>query len=81
LPKLLREHPHLQEFYGTVEWSSTAVFNHYLGWFSGKVTDVHRVAPKEMAGLVVRIAKNGENDVMEKANMAFKEANYKLALK
>ncbi len=28
-------HPFLQEFYGTVEWSSRAIFHHYAGWFTG----------------------------------------------
>ena len=38
LPPYLTEHPFLQEFYGTVEWSIKAVFANYMGWFSGKVT-------------------------------------------
>ena len=37
LPPYLAEHPFLQEFYGTVEWSIKAVFANYMGWFSGKV--------------------------------------------
>ena len=37
LPPYLANHPFLQEFYGTVEWSIKAVFANYMGWFSGKV--------------------------------------------
>ena len=36
LPKHLEKHPFLQEFYGTVEWAVRAIFEHYMGWFSGK---------------------------------------------
>ena len=40
LPPYLAEHPFLQEFYGTVEWSIKAVFANYMGWFSGKVNKI-----------------------------------------
>ena len=35
LPPHLRDHDYLIEYYGTVEWSVRAVFNGYMGWFSG----------------------------------------------
>ena len=41
LPPQLAKHPFLQEFYGTVEWCSKAVFSHYLGCFSGKASFLH----------------------------------------
>ena len=41
LPPHLADHPFLQEFYGTVEWSVKAVFSHYMGWFSGKASELH----------------------------------------
>ena len=37
LPPALKEHPYLQEHYGTLEWSVKGVFNGYIGWFSGRV--------------------------------------------
>ena len=46
LPPHLQEHPYLQEFYGTVEWSSKAVFSQYMGWFSGSVAELHPLSPK-----------------------------------
>ena len=36
LPPYLAEHPFLQEFYGTVEWSVKGVFCNYIGWYNGK---------------------------------------------
>ena len=35
MPKRLKDHPYLQEFYGTFDWSIRGIFNSYLGWFSG----------------------------------------------
>ena len=46
LPPHLKEHPFLQEFYGTVEWSSKAIFHQYMGWFSGSATELHPLPPK-----------------------------------
>ena len=46
LPLHLQDHPYLQEFYGTVEWSSKAVFSQYMGWFSGSVAELHPLSPK-----------------------------------
>lgn len=46
LPPHLREDPYLQEFYGTVEWSSKAVFGQYMGWFSGNASELHPLPPK-----------------------------------
>ncbi|CAF1690678.1 unnamed protein product, partial [Adineta ricciae] len=49
LPKKLNQHPYLQQFYGTVQWTIRAVFDRYLGWFSGKTSDLHKDAPKTHA--------------------------------
>ncbi len=38
LPKHLANHPYLQEFYGTVEWSVRSIFTGYMGWFDGNST-------------------------------------------
>lgn len=47
LPAHLASHPTLQEFHGTVEWASRAVFDHYMGWFSGDPVELHPLAPKD----------------------------------
>ena len=77
LPSTMRDHPYLQEFYGTVEWSSKEVFNHYMGWFGGKITYVHKVPPGPYADLMIRLAKNGETEILEKAKMAFDDEDFK----
>ena len=40
LPETIVSSPFLQEFYGTVRWSVRSIFNGYLGWFSGNITDL-----------------------------------------
>jgi alkyl sulfatase BDS1-like metallo-beta-lactamase superfamily hydrolase len=53
LPSSLASHPHLGEFYGTVEWSSKAVYQQYVGWFSGDVAEVLPLTPSERAQSLV----------------------------
>ena len=40
MPRRLKDHPHLQEFYGTIDWSVRGIFHSYLGWFSGDAADL-----------------------------------------
>ena len=35
LPSHVAKHPHLQELYGTVEWSVKGTYAGYIGWFDG----------------------------------------------
>ena len=36
-----------QPLYGTPEWSSRAVYDAYVGWFSGNVEELFPLAPDE----------------------------------
>ncbi len=49
LPPHLRDHPFLQEFYGTVEWSVRSIFTGYLGWFDGDGATLSPAPPDERA--------------------------------
>jgi len=49
LPKHLADHPWLIEHYGTVAWSVRAVFNGYIGWFSGQGDELEPLAPTDRA--------------------------------
>ena len=40
LPSAVAASPYLQEFYGTVRWSVKSIFNGYLGWFSGNISEL-----------------------------------------
>ena len=55
LPPHLAKNPHLQEFYGTLEWSAKAIATAYLGWFGGRPEDLHPLALTEKAKYMSRL--------------------------
>ncbi|UJR07383.1 hypothetical protein I4U23_011669 [Adineta vaga] len=79
LPTNLKQHPYLQEFYGTVNWSIRAIFDRYLGWFSGKTSDLNVDSPKIHAENLIQFG-GGAEQVFEKAQSAFREEKYQWAL-
>ena len=44
------------EFYGTVEWSVKGVFCNYMGWFSGKASELHPMERLEQSKALVELA-------------------------
>ncbi len=60
LPPHLAEHPYLQEFYGTVEWSVRSVFAGYLGWFDGDGATLEPASPGARAQGYVDLAGGAE---------------------
>ncbi|UCH22499.1 MAG: MBL fold metallo-hydrolase [Deltaproteobacteria bacterium] len=79
LPDHLARLPYLQEYYGTVEWSVRAIFNGYLGWFSGNATDLYPLSPQERAKRMVGLA-GGEEFLLERTRQAVKSKDYQWAL-
>ncbi|XP_074640804.1 linear primary-alkylsulfatase-like [Tubulanus polymorphus] len=79
LPKRLKNHPFLIEYYGTVAWSVRGVFNMYLGWFSGNPVDLHPYDPKEKARHMVKLA-DGVDNLLRKGQTALEEGDYQFAL-
>ena len=63
LPEELRTHPFLQEFYGTVEFTVRAVFNHYLGWFGGDPAQL-RPLPGSVRGERLLKLAGGESQLL-----------------
>ena len=49
LPEHLANHRYLREHYGTISWSARAIFEGYLGWFSGNPSDLNSLAPSARA--------------------------------
>lgn len=49
LPDHLKCDPFLQEYYGMVEWSVKSIFSGYLGWFSGRASELFPLSEKEEA--------------------------------
>ncbi|MEM7118429.1 MAG: alkyl sulfatase dimerization domain-containing protein [Chloroflexota bacterium] len=60
LPPHLAASPFLREHYGTVEWSVRAIFDGYLGFFSGAARDLHPLPPAEKAAQMVQLAGGAE---------------------
>ena len=62
-PKELFKNPFLLEYYGTIEWSVRPIYMKSMGWFSGKIDDLHPCS-KEMRskGLVELIRFVGKYD-------------------
>eukprot|EP00922_Rhytidocystis_sp_ex-Travisia-forbesii_P023773 GHVS01034879.1.p1 GENE.GHVS01034879.1~~GHVS01034879.1.p1 ORF type:complete len:774 (+),score=167.94 GHVS01034879.1:123-2324(+) len=64
LPPRLRQHPYLQEHYGTVAWSVRAIFTQYVGWFSGNAEDLHPLSTMEKAEALDRLA-GGHDELVD----------------
>ena len=69
LPDHLKNKDYLQPFYGHVEWGVRSVFNFYLGWFDGNPTNLFRLAPKEEAERMVKLA-GGRDKLLASAKAA-----------
>ncbi|XP_062574263.1 linear primary-alkylsulfatase-like [Saccostrea cucullata] len=78
LPKNLKEHPYLQEFYGTTEWSVRTVFTSYLGWFSGDAVDLSPLSKTEKADRMIKLV--GVNKLLEQAREALRTKDFQWAL-
>lgn len=78
LPVNLKQHPYLQEFYGTTEWSVKTVFTSYLGWFSGDAMDLSPLSKKEKADRMVKLV--GVSKLLEQAREAQRDKDFQWAL-
>lgn len=79
LPPALANHPFLQEFYGTVEWSVKGVFNQYMGWFSGKATELHPMERLAHSKAMVDLA-GGAEKMCEKMKDAYLDEQFQWSL-
>ncbi len=79
LPPHLARLPYLHEYYGTVAWSVRAIFNGYLGWFSGNATDLFELPPKERAKRFASLV-GGEAALLARTREALKNKDYQWAL-
>jgi len=79
LPAHLKTHPFLQEFYGTIDWAIRAIFHQYLGWFSGKGSDLNPESPFARAQNLIELV--GSTDkLVEHAKKAFIQEKYQWCL-
>lgn len=79
LPETLQNHPYLQEFYGTVEWSIKSIFEGNLGFFDGNPATLMPLSPTNKAINIVNLA-GGYQPLLEQSQSAFKNGQYQWAL-
>ena len=79
LPPHLLEHPYLQEYYGTVEWSVRGIFTTYLGWFSGDPALLHPLRPLEQAERMVTLA-GGAEELLDCSLKSVEKQDYQWGL-
>jgi alkyl sulfatase BDS1-like metallo-beta-lactamase superfamily hydrolase len=75
LPPHLKQHPYLQELYGTVEWSVRSVYSGYLGWFDGDAATLSPASAEERAAGMVALA-GGETGLLAATRTAVAEGRY-----
>ncbi len=79
LPRRLAKKPYLKEYYGSVEFSVRAIFDNYLGWFSGNPTDLRPLDQYQKALHIASLA-GGPDRLMEAARKAISHRDYQWAL-
>ena len=79
LPSHVAKHPHLQELYGTVEWSVKGTYAGYIGWFDGDPAKLSPVTPQERAQKLIELA-GGVGATTEAARQAMERGEARWAL-
>lgn len=79
LPKHLAEHPYLQEFYGTVEWSVKSIFSGYMGWFDGNSTTLRPLTSLKLNQHMAELA-GSEQALFDKLQQAVKKEELQWSL-
>ncbi len=69
LPDHLASQPHLQEYYGTVQWAVRALYGGLLGWFDGNPSNLFPHSPLERARRMSQLAGGTDRlkDAMQRA--------------
>jgi len=60
LPTEVSNSPFVREFYGTIRWSVKSIFNGYLGWFDGNVSNLDPLPSEEYARRLVTLSGSEE---------------------
>ena len=79
LPKEVANSPFLKEFYGTVRWSVKSIFNGYLGWFSGNISELDPLSRLEEAKRFSTMV-GGEQNLFSELEKAIKDQDMQWAL-
>ena len=79
LPETVAKSPFVNEFYGTVRWSVKSIFNGYLGWFNGNISDLDPLSRREEAERFTRLA-GGETVIFSELEKAVERDDMQWAL-
>ncbi|HEY2775846.1 MAG TPA: alkyl sulfatase dimerization domain-containing protein [Candidatus Binatia bacterium] len=79
LPSSLAAKPWLAERYGRVDWSVRAIFDGYLGWFSGDAADLSPLTRRERADRMAAMA-GGSDKLRDQASAALERGDARWAL-
>ena len=83
--RILKSPPHLRRFLSavndTLDWRMRSVFNSYLGWYSGKDTELHAMGPVEEADAVMKLVRQDSDVVVNEAREALDKNDDAWALK
>ncbi|CAN8072805.1 unnamed protein product [Agarophyton chilense] len=76
LPKSLELEWSTRGYYGTLSHNSHAVYQRYMGWYSGNPSDLNKL-PQEEAGAKYVSYMGTEENVIEMATVDFDQGNYR----
>lgn len=79
LPQELADLPYLGEHYGSIDWSVRSIYQGYVGWFDGKVANLHPLSLAQRAAELVP-ALGGVSKVAELVEAAQAEEKWQWAL-
>ena len=79
LPQNITSSPFFNEFYGTVRWSVRSIFNGYLGWFSGNISELDPTSISKKAELMSEMI-GGSDNLFQQLEMAINNEEMQWAL-
>ena len=83
--RVLKSPPHMRRFLSavndTLDWRIRSVFNSYLGWYSGKASELHSMEPIEEADAVMKLVRQDSDVIVNEAREALDKKDDAWALK
>ncbi|WP_419812106.1 alkyl/aryl-sulfatase [Bacterioplanoides sp.] len=76
LPESLENNWATRGYYGTLRHNSRAVYQRYMGWYTGNPSDLNNLPPADAAEKYVEYM-GGERTVLKKAKKDFEKGNYR----
>ncbi len=76
LPKALDQMWFNRGYYGSVNHNARAIYNKYLGYYSGNPAELHQLVPEDKAKKMVEYM-GGEQEMISKAKKDFDAGNYR----